>query len=149
MRPVTWRTLLHCPNFMLLVSQLLTRDHTLLFWPGFLCIVKNKLITLCRGLLDIGSVLILIQETSNVLGIHQAKTHQGEVIHGILTDVVLFVCLENSVGVSVSYALYQSLGRKGCCTQPACWAIKFHSTWNTLVDPLSSIQQLINAVEEI
>lgn len=81
--------------------------------------MKNKLITLCGELLDIGSVLTLIQETSNVLRIHQSKACLGEVIQGILTDVVLFVCVENSEAVSMSYALYQSLGRKGCCTQHA------------------------------
>lgn len=42
---------------------------TMLFYfdQGFYFFVKNKLITLCRVLLDIGSVLILIQETSNGL----------------------------------------------------------------------------------
>lgn len=53
--------------------------------------MKNKSIILPRELLDIGSILTVIQETSNVLGIHQSKACLGEVIYGILTDVCLTV----------------------------------------------------------
>lgn len=51
----------------------------------------EKLITLFRELLGTDSVLTPIQETSNVLRIHQAKACRGEVIYGILTDICLTV----------------------------------------------------------